>query len=89
MHILFIFIVGILLLNFLIALLSAVVSEVVETGDIIMMLQRIYVARSVEARIERFCPCVCTLLKKIFFRCRDKKFYIVTQKITDEITNSD
>ncbi len=54
-----------------------------------MMLQRIYVACTVEARIERFCPCIFWCLKRAFFKHDKKRVYIVTHKMTDDIITND
>ncbi len=54
-----------------------------------MMLQRIYVACTVEARILRFCPCVYLCLKRALFKYSKKRIYIVTHKITDDIITND
>ena len=60
-------------------------SQVVETGDVIMMIQRISVACTVESRLNRLFYFAYRLLKRLCFTYVDGRVYIVTTKITEDI----
>ena len=51
LHVMYVFVVAILLINFLIALMSNSVAEVAEHKDIVMMIQRLAVACTLEMRL--------------------------------------
>ena len=67
LHIIYVFLVAILLVNFLVALMSSSVGEVVDAGSVIMLVQRLSVFTLVEWRLKYpFAP-LYMLLHKIFF----------------------
>ena len=68
LHVFFVFMVAILLVNFLIALMSASVGEVVDSGEAIMLVQRLSVVLLVEWRVLYPFVCVYMLLHKICFK---------------------
>ncbi len=79
LHVLYIFMVAILLLNYLIALMSDVNCIVMSRGPILLRLQQVSAALLVERRL-------CVLFKKwlrkrqeIFFKIYEDKYYLVCQ----------
>ena len=77
LHIIYVFLVAILLVNFLIALLSSSVGEIVEAGDVIMMLQRLSVVTLVERRMTWFLPTYYKLLHRFAYRCEKGRIFLV------------
>ena len=76
LHIIFVFFVAILLVNFLIALMSSSVGEVVDAGEAIMMIQRLSVVSVIEWRLCRPFACIYILLQKVFFNFHHKLIYL-------------
>ncbi len=72
LHIVFVFFVSILLVNFLIALMSSSVGEVVDAGEAIMIIQRLSVGMLLEWRLHR--P-LCLL-----YRLQHRRFFLVKGK---------
>ena len=79
LHVLFVFMVVILLLNYLIALMSDVNSVVMSRGPILLRLQQVSAALLVERRL-------CVLFKRwlrrrqeIFFKIHNNRFYLVCE----------
>ncbi len=75
-HIIYVFTVAILLVNFLIALLSTSVGETVEAGDVTMMLQRLSIAMTVERRVLWIFPCYYRLMHRLVYTCKNRKVYL-------------
>ena len=76
LHIIYVFTVAILLVNFLIALLSTSVGETVETGDVMMMLQRLSVISALEKRCCFICPCFYKLMQRLVYKCENGRIYL-------------
>ena len=76
LHIIYVFTVTILLVNFLIALLSASVGDTVEAGDVIMMLQRLSVISVLEKRCCLICPCFFKIMQKLVYKCENGRIYL-------------
>ena len=70
LHVAFVFMLPILLINFLIALLSTSVAEIMEHKDVIMEVQRLCVISQTEGYMDQFgvlpAPLVETLAEKTF-----------------------
>ncbi len=77
LHIIYVFLVAILLVNFLIALLSSSVSEIVDAGDVIMMLQRLSVVTLLERRMTWFLPVYYKLVHRLTYKCDKGRIFIV------------
>ncbi len=77
LHIIYVFLVAILLVNFLIALLSSSVSEIVDAGDVIMMLQRLSIVTLVERRMTWFLPVYYKIMHKFTYKCENDRIYLV------------
>ncbi len=76
LHVIFVFFVAILLVNFFIALMSSSVGEVVDAGEAIMMIQRLSVVSVVEWRLSKPFACFYILLQRIFFNFHHKMIYL-------------
>ena len=76
LHIIYVFTVAILLVNFLIALLSTSVGETVEARDVIMMLQRLSVISALEKRCCLICPCFYKLMQRLVYKCEKGRIYL-------------
>ena len=76
LHIIYVFTVAILLVNFLIALLSAAVGETVEAADVIMMLQRLSVVSAIEGRCCTACPAFYRLMHRLVYKCENERIYL-------------
>ena len=76
LHIVYVFTVAILLVNFFIALLATSVGETVEAGNVIMMLQRLSVVTVLERRLQLLCPCYYSFMQKFVYKCRGGKIYL-------------
>ncbi len=88
LHIIFVFFVAILLVNFLIALMSSSVGNVVDSGEAIMMIQRISVVMLIEWRLVRPFVCLYDFLHRIFFHVYHKQVYLRHKHITRELRKS-
>ncbi len=88
LHVIFVFFVAILLVNFLIALMSSSVGQVVDAGEAIMMIQRLSVVMLVEWRLTRPFVCIYEFLHRIFFRVCHKQIYLRHKHITRGLKKS-
>ena len=77
MHVVYMFIVAILLINFLIAIMSSAMSEVADLRPIIARLQRLSVALAVEGRFGRVLAPYYRALKRRHFVYENGRIYIV------------
>ena len=77
MHVVYMFIVAILLINFLIAIMSSAMSEVAELRPIIARLQRLSVALAVEGRVGRILAPYYRAMKRRHFVYENDRVYIV------------
>ena len=85
LHIIYVFMVAILLVNFLIALMSTSVGVVVDVGYVIMLVQHLSVEMLVEWRlIYPFAP-LYKFLRKIFFKCYHCKIVIKHTAVVDKL----
>ncbi len=82
LHVIYVFTVAILLVNFLIALLSTSVGEVVEAGDVIMMLQRLSVVTVVEKRMSWIVPFFYRCMHRFLYTCRGGRIYLVISRFS-------
>ena len=82
LHIIYVFTVAILLVNFLIALLSTSVGETVEAGDVIMMLQRLSVVTTLERRLCFFCPLYYKIMNRLVYKCENGKIYLQCKRFS-------
>ena len=85
LHIIYVFMVAILLVNFLIALMSTSVGEVVDAGDVIMLVQRLSVVMLVEWRLIYPLAPLYLFLRKIFFKCYNGKIVIKHTAVVDKL----
>ena len=84
LHIIYVFMVAILLVNFLIALMSSSVGEVVDAGSVIMLVQRLSVLTLVEWRLKYpFAP-LYMLLHKLFFKTSRGKILLQHTEALDK-----
>ena len=89
LHVVYVFMVAILLLNFLIALLSTAAADVALNRDAIMVVQRLSVLCLIE---RRFSWALRWLYKPIYKRlltCKDGKLYIVSVQSNIERVQSE
>ena len=85
LHIIYVFLVAILLVNFLVALMSSSVGEVVDAGSVIMLVQRLSVLTLVEWRLKYpFAP-LYMLLHKIFFTTYRGKIVLKHTEVVDQL----
>ncbi len=83
LHILYVFFVAILLVNFLIALMSASVGEVVNASEAIMLIQRLSVVMLVEWRLKYPFSCVYLILHKFLYNTQKGKITMThVEKVT-------
>ncbi len=80
LHVLYVFTVAILLVNFLIALLSSSVGDVVQAGDVIMMLQRLSVVTVIEKRMLWIFPCFYKFMQHCLYTCENGRIYLVCSR---------
>ena len=73
----YVFVVAILLINFLIALMSNSVSEVAEHKDIVMVIQRLSVAWTLEMRLGWLLAPLYRRLHPLAFDVEDGSIYLV------------
>ena len=85
LHIIYVFLVAILLVNFLVALMSSSVGEVVDAGSVIMLVQRLSVLTLVEWRLKYpFAP-LYMLLRKIFFTTYRGQIVLKHTEVVDKL----
>ncbi len=82
LHVIYVFTVAILLVNFLIALLSSSVGEIAEAGDIIMMLQRLSVVTLVEKRMSWIVPYFYKCMHHFLYTTRNGRIYLVCTRFS-------
>ena len=77
LHVVYMFMVAILLINFLIAIMSSALSEVALHRPIIERLQRLSVALAVESRIDHLVAPYYRAMHRRHFDCVDDRVYLV------------
>ena len=78
-HVIYIFVVAILLLNFLIALMSDAMTKVMNKADILVHLQQLSAALLIEARIGRLFNNLFSRRQRQYFKSEDDRLYLVCQ----------
>ena len=78
-HVTYVFLVVILLLNFLIALMSDAMSKVMNKADILVGLQQLSAALLVEERFGRLLSKMYGYWQRYYFKESDKKLYLLCQ----------
>ena len=78
-HVTYVFIVAILLLNFLIALMSDAMTKVMNKADILVHLQQLSAALLVEARIGRLFHNLSSRRQRQYFKSDKSRLYLVCQ----------
>ncbi len=81
MHAIFVFFVAVLLMNFLIALMSSSVGEIVEAGDAILMIQRLSVVMLIEWRLTRPFSWLYVMLHRMFFNVAKRQIHLKHRRI--------
>ena len=76
-HIVYMFIVAILLINFLIAIMSSALSEVALQRPIIERLQRLSVALAVESRVDGLVAPYYRAMQRRHFVCDEERIYVM------------
>ena len=80
LHVVFVFMLPILLINFLIALLSTSVAEIMEHKDVIMEVQRLCVISQTEGYMDQLGFCLrplWKLLQRKHFHIQDGRYYLI------------
>ena len=78
-HVSYVFLVFILLLNFLIALMSDAMTKVMNKADILVHLQQLSAALLIEERVGRILNKVYSKLQQYYFRQSGDRLYLVCQ----------
>ena len=76
-HIVYMFIVAILLINFLIAIMSSALTEVALQRPIIERLQRLSVALAIESRVEFLLPLYYRAMQRRHFVCEEGRIFVM------------
>ncbi len=75
-HLVFVFMVPVLLLNFLIAIFSTTYADVFDTKELILKLQRLAMIFSVEKRVAHLYPTMFSWFQKHSFICQNGHIYL-------------
>lgn len=80
LHVVYVFVIAILLVNFLIALLSTSAGRVQEHEDVILMVQRLSVVGALEQRLRRLFSCYYNRVNKWLYHEERGKLYLIKVK---------
>ena len=80
LHIVFIFLVAIMLINFLVAVMATSASNIAEHQKLILTLNRLALVTTVEARISWFTGWYYRWLQRKVYNCTDGKIYLVSHR---------
>ena len=78
-HVMYVFVVAILLLNFLIALMSDAMTKVMNKADILVQMAQLSAALLVEARIGRLFHTLSSRRQRQYFKSENNRLYLVCQ----------
>ena len=78
-HVMYVFVVAILLLNFLIALMSDAMTKVMNKADILVQMAQLSAALLVEARIGRLFHNLSSRRQRQYFKSDNNRLYLVCQ----------
>ena len=84
-EVIFVFIVAILLINFLVAVMASSAVKVAGNRDIVLTINRLALVCILEERIHWLVPCYYKAMNYMLFNCSDGKVYIVSK--TNRVSN--